>query len=45
MLTYTSIGIDNNTGGNGALTNVYLIIGAVLLVASVVKAFIRTKKA
>lgn len=45
VLTYASIGIDNNTGGNGTLTNVYLIIGAVLLIASVVKAFICTKKA
>ncbi len=45
VLTYAAIGIDNNTGGNGALTNVYLIIGAVLLIASVVTVFIRTKKA
>lgn len=45
VLTYASIGIDNNTGGSSVLTNVYLVIGAVLLIASVVKAFIRTKKA
>jgi len=45
VLTYASIGIDNNTGGNAAMTNAYLIIGAVLLIASVVKAFIQPKKA
>lgn len=40
VVAYGVIGIDNNTGGNLMLTGTYLAIGAVLLVISIIKAFI-----
>lgn len=45
VLVYAGIGIDNNVGGQSALTLAYLIIGGILLIGSIVNAFFSPKKA
>lgn len=45
VLAYGLIGIDNDVGGNMSLTLVYLILGLITLVLSIVSAFFEfTKK-
>ena len=44
VLTYATIGIDNNVGGQSALTVAYLVMGAVLIVLSVAGAFVGDRK-
>lgn len=44
VLTYETIGIDNNVGGKGSLVYAYLILGGILFVFSIVNALFNHRK-